>query len=53
MTITETVDFMKLIRGGDSKKIIAHVDELMEEEYKTGHADGLTDAAAKETGVDR
>ena len=53
MTICETVDFMNLLRGGDAKKIIEYVDELMEGEYKTGHADGLTDAAAEATGVDR
>ena len=53
MTICETVDLMNLIRGGDSKKIIAYVDTLMEGEYKIGHADGLTDAAAEATEVTR
>ena len=53
MTITETMDFMKILKGGDSKKIIEYVDNLMEAEYNFGHADGLTDAAAEKAGVAR
>ena len=43
MTITETVDLMNLLRGGDNKRIIEYIDRMV----KTGHTEGF------DAGLDR
>ena len=60
MTITETIDFMKILKGGDNKRIIEYTDYMVKAAhtkgfdagldrgysvgYVKGHIDGLADA---------
>ena len=41
MTITETVDFMKLIQERDNKRIIEYIDRMVEDEGIRRYAEGL------------